>query len=462
MKYKKKLCFLRYAEPSMVIFMLGGLLPLLIAVLTGFIGVIIEKRAEAWTVFGLMAERFHTVSSTFLIVAIVAIIIFVIVYKLTPASVRICHMVKKGLFCYKNGNPLHLKEGEQLPKVICRAVSMDVFELVITAGTSTVEEIQGMVSSISSSIKGKQYGKYAVTRIDVDMAYNEVRFTIEDVTAHKEVIIYSVEELRPVKPTELTVQKDTYIDLTTSGSMLFCGKTRSGKTTGVISILLQALMAGRDRYGSQIVIIDPKQAELSRLPYVYTLDEDGEAKQILSVIKAFSETITVRQGILNELSVKKGDAVHWWEADMHASLLFIDEYVAMRTIFPKRAGKEDSDYCLATFDALIKRIVTMGASAGCYVIISIAEASVDEGGLPSMLRSAMSTKVLFKPTLTEGRFLWDSEKMKAFPERIYNAGDAWFSSTDGMHDNVVFVHFPVLNFPAYYELGRLLKEYYRN
>ena len=72
---------------------------------------------------------------------------------------------------------------------------------------------------------------------------------------------------------------------------------------------------------------------------------------------------------------------------MHPSFLFIDEYVALRTVFPPKAAK-DSDYCVNTFDSVIKRIVTMGASAGCYVIISIAEASVQEGGLPAMLRSA--------------------------------------------------------------------------
>lgn len=243
--------------------------------------------------------------------------------------------------------------------------------------------------------------------------------------------------------------------------MIFAGKTRSGKTTGVISILMQALTAGRDNYGSQIVIIDPKQAELSRLPHTVTLDEDGEARGILEALKQFADTIKERQRVLNDLSEEKGDAVHWWEANFHVSFLFIDEYVALRSIFPKRAVKEDGGYNLAEFDALIKRIVTMGASAGCYAIISIAEASVEEGGLPAMLRSACTTKILFKPTPNEGRLLWDSEKLRDLPQRVYNAGDAWFSSTDGIHDNVSCVHFPRMDFPVYRELGRLLEDYYK-
>ena len=103
----------------------------------------------------------------------------------------------------------------------------------------------------------------------------------------------------------------------------------------------------------------------------------------------------------------------------------------------------------------------MGASAGCFAIISVAEASVQEGGLPAMIRSACSTKILFRPTLPEGRLMWDSEKLKDFPPRVYGPGDAWFSSTDGVHDNVCFVHFPLMQFAVYRELGKLLEEYYR-
>ena len=78
-----------------------------------------------------------------------------------------------------------------------------------------------------------------------------------------------------------------------------------------------------------------------------------------------------------------------------------------------------------------------------------------------MLRSAMSTKILFRPTLPEARLLWDSEKLTELnTSRTYLPGDAWFSSTDGKHDLVTYVHFPRLDFPAYRELGRLLDEFY--
>lgn len=374
---------------------------------------------------------------------------------------RVENQVRLALFAPENGNPLHLRDGERLPTIECVGYGrLEKYELSVSATSSTVEEIANAASAISSSLKGKQR-HLAVVGIDVDPASAKVTFLIEDVASDRSIVVESAEQLRPSSPNTLLIQQGTNLDLRTAGSILVAGKTRSGKTTGVISLLLQVLMLGRDNYGSEVIICDPKRAELSRLPHTYTLDEDGEARVIIKALENFVESITLRQKVLNDLSEEQGDAVKWWNADMHPSFLFIDEFVALRSILPKKVSKEEPSYCLDTFDKLLKRIVTTGASAGCFVIISIAEASVEEGGLPAMLRSAMTTKTLFKPTTQEGRLMWDSEKINALPERNYSAGDAWFSSTDGENDHVSSVHFPILNFPVYAALRELLVRYYQ-
>lgn len=394
-----------------------------------------------------------------LLVSILSIAMAIFLYWITPQSAKIAYMVRRGLFSQPYGNPLKLQEGERLPKVKCIPIGGGAYyHLIVTPRSTTVEAVCDAASAISTLIE-KKYKQYAITSIEPDSACNYVQFTIEDVTIDHSLSFNRVEDMHQDTPTRLIVQDGTYIDLTTSGSMLVAGKTRSGKTTGVIALLLQVLLAGRDAYGSECIVIDPKQAELSRLPHVVTLDEDGEAHNILDALKRFADSIKQRQKILNDISEQRGDAVKWWDAGMHPSFLFLDEYVACRSIFPKKAVK-DSDYCLDTFDNLIKRIVTMGASAGCYVIISIAEASVQEGGLPAMLRSAMSTRILFRPTRAEGLLIWDKTKLDTMPDRVYGPGDAWFSSTDGEHDAVSCVHFPVMRFEVYRELGRLLAQYY--
>lgn len=397
-------------------------------------------------------------SFIFLAAAITSFLIATVSKVRCSEEKQIRHKIIVGLYYHGYGNPLHLRDGEYCPKVKVEKSDINQFLLTIFCTSISVETLNKLSSVISSLLNQKQQ-KYAVTIVNTDVAYNFVQYIIEDVTIDRSYTFRSVEEMVPASTTKFKIQQGDGIDLTTSGSMLFAGKTRSGKTTGVISVILQALLCGQDDYNSSITIIDPKRAELSMLPYTVTVTDDGEATAILQALKAFESVVKERQQALNVYCKKVGDAIHWWEIGMHPSFLFIDEYVACRSLFPKKAEK-GSDYCLQTFDNILRRIVTMGASAGCFAIISIAEASVEEGGLPSMLRNAMTTKILFKPTIIEGRLLWDSSKLENFSERVYNAGDCWFSSTDGVHDNVTYAHFPHLRFPVYKELGRLLKNYY--
>lgn len=451
-RYDSKAWLFRYTAPCKKLFLLSvtilfsAVIFLLIYIwITDFFGIIPSK-----TIYLIII-----VSVT--INTILIIFSAVMVMKQSQAN-KIKYKVMKGLFSYPYGNPLHLKDGQILPKLTCKSVGNERFLLTIYATTVTVEDIQNAAPNISS-ILNRKFERYAITISNADVALNYVEFTIEDVMIDNSLHFTNINQMKTDRAIKIMIDNKTHIDLTTSGSMIVAGKTRSGKTTGIISILLQALLWGRDEYGSNITIIDPKQAELSVLPHVVTVDKDGEARKILEAMRVFETIMTERQQRLNELSKQQGDAMLWFDYDFHPCFLFIDEYVACRSLFPKKAEK-NSDYCLATFDALIKRIVTMGASAGCFVIISIAEASVDEGGLPTMLKNACSTKILFRPTLTEGRLMWNSEKLKTFPERVYKQGDAWISSTDGVHDDVSFVHFPYMDFPVYQELGRLLKKYY--
>ena len=447
---------LAYAPPAVNLLVLGLAALVLGGVLAlGYHGL---TSAADVPILGEVVHGVGQVAGVVLGIGVAALIAAAVVHRLQPDSAKIRHKVRRALAHPRYGNPLHLKDGELLPAVNCKDIRNGVYELTIEARSGTVEAITDAASAISTAINGR-YVRYAVTQTDAGVAHDHVTFRVEDVTTDRSLTFECAEDMRPASPTRLRIQDGAEIDLTTSGSILCAGKTRSGKTTGIIALLIQALQCGRDEYESEVVIIDPKQAELSRLPHVVTLDENGEAREILAALRWFEHAIVKRQRVLNDLSEQSGDAIKWWDAGMHPSLLFIDEYVSCRSLYPAKPAK-DSDYCINTFDNILKRIVTMGASAGCYVIISIAEASVQEGGLPAMLRSAMSTRILFRPTRAEGLLIWDKTKLDTMPERVYAPGDAWFSSTDGIHDAVSYVHFPHMEFPVYRELGRLLSLYY--
>lgn len=227
-------------------------------------------------------------------IGVAALIAAAVVHRCQPASAKIRHKVRRALCHPRYGNPLRLRDGELLPAVNCKDIGGGVYELTIEARSCTVETITDAASAISTAVNGR-FARYAVTQTDAGVAHDKVVFRLEDVLVDHSLTFHSAEEMQPVSPTRLRVQNGADIDLTTSGSMLVAGKTRSGKTTGIIALLLQVLLAGRDRHGSEVIVIDPKQAELSRLPHVVTLDENGEATEILAALRWFAGSIIKRQ-----------------------------------------------------------------------------------------------------------------------------------------------------------------------
>lgn len=281
----------------------------------------------------------NSCSLTLLISALFLFIVSILLYILLPDTAHIAFMVRRGLFHPSHGNPLHLTDGELIPHIKCKCVGEGLYDLTIGAQQSvTVDVIVKAIPAISAALNHR-YQQYAVVCTDTDTAFNFVTFRLENVQIDRSLTISDVEQLRPTAPTLLKVNRAVNIDLTTSGSMLVAGKTRSGKTIGVISLLLQVLLSGPDHYNSQVIIIDPKQAELSRLPYTVTLDENSDAIPIISAMEEFASVITSRQKIFNDCSEQTGNAVHWWEANMRPCFLFLDEYVALRALLPKKKHK---------------------------------------------------------------------------------------------------------------------------
>lgn len=210
------------------------------------------------------SSAFRSVGAALLASAFLATVLALIIRWKTTDAQRMRIMVRRGLFDYSMGNPLHLKEGERLPPVRCRETELGSYEMVVGIAASRVEDVSNVSSSISASLSGR-FESFAVTQTDIDVAFNSVTFTVEDVTIDRSLYCDSVEDLRSGRPHILAVQRGASIDLSTSGSMLVAGKTRSGKTTGIIALLLQALLAGSDDHGSRVTII-AVQADAPRGP----------------------------------------------------------------------------------------------------------------------------------------------------------------------------------------------------
>jgi hypothetical protein len=459
MRRWSKTKYLQYGSPFPKLIILGVVV-ILLAILTKILEVIALRFAQL--IHLRVTIDFSKV--IFLLVGISIMLIFIaILESMTRSDTRaIKYFVRKRLCDSRLGNPLHLVEGELEPSI---TVFKDVmgFRIRIECHSVKLDVLSELKTVISECLRGK-YTNYAVVRTEEDLAGKYVDYYIEDVISNynKQSIYLSLDDVR-VDYTKLYIREDTYIDYKNvlNSSAIIAGRSRSGKTTAIISVfLLPILKNGRDEFGSRVVIIDPKSAELSLCPYVLSPKSDGSVEHILDAIIDFNRNRVMRQKIINDYCDKYGKSVKWFDIGMKPCILFLDEFVSIQDMFPKKAPKDRPDYSLSELQGLLRQIATQGASAGCFLILSTAEASVGTGGLESAINNACGIRILFKPSLNEARYLWSSDALEVVRERVYSAGDAWFSADDGINNSIRFVKFPQLKFSEYDALSKLLRLYY--
>lgn len=408
--------------------------------------------------------------SVFVFLALaVAVLAFAaaIIERATRSDTRnIYYIIRKRLCAPELGNPLNLRDGEIAPKIAVTKTEQG-YKIRIECASSKFEIISKLESVISDALR-KKYGNYAVVSKADDIAGRYVDYYIEDVVAgyQKQSVYRSIDDIPSGETGQLHIREDICIDYTRvlNSSALIVGGTRSGKTTGIIStFLLPILKAGPDDHDSKVVIIDPKSAELSQCEHALSPDIHGSVEHILDAIQDFNQTRIRRQQYINAVGRQRGKAAKWYDAGLKPCLLFIDEWVALQGLFPTKASKEKPDYCLSVFQALIRQIATQGASAGCFLAISTAQASVGAGGLESIVNNACGIRVMFKPNKDEAGFVWNSKQLEVLKTWEFSAGDAWFSVDDGAHNRVAFIKFPRLDerFDEYQALSDLLKVYYQ-
>lgn len=451
--------YLRYCSPTPKIILFGVIL-LLIAGLVKILEYIL------WNITKLL-NRNVVIDFTNVIIIIMAIVCAVFIIAVLEFIFRgnarnIKYIVRKTLCASYYGNPLNLREAELEPRV---EVSKTLIGYMIRVDCMSAKfsDVSSLETVISGCLRGK-YGDYAVVYKEEDIAGRfcdyYIRNVIEDY--NKQSVYKSVDDI-PVHPTRIYIREDVYIDYASvlNASALIVGKTRSGKTTGTIStFLLPLLKQGRDDFGSKIVIIDPKSAELSLCPYVLSPAEDGSVEHILDAIREFNQTRIRRQKILNYYCKMNGKAVKWFDIGMKPCVLFIDEYISLLSMLPSKPSKEKPDYSVKEFQDILHQIFTQGSSCSCFCLISVSQASVTNGGISSIINNSVGVRCLFKPSVEEGRFLWDSSALEVMRERQYVAGDAWMSAEDINSSGIRLLKFPRIEFGEYEALSTLLEEYY--
>jgi FtsK/SpoIIIE family/FtsK alpha domain len=179
--------------------------------------------------------------------------------------------------------------------------------------------------------------------------------------------------------------KALYLDFDSPKSphLLVLGTTGSGKTVGLVSIIMSLLMATPD---ARILICDPKYSEFLSLSTVPGVQIICDERALIDSLAVANEEVERRFRMFAEAGCK-ADAKTYRATTKKALpplFLVIDEFTSMSETLPKRAKKGDEGYDRQVLQSLLGRLVQKGRAADVHVILathSASESVISDGAL---------------------------------------------------------------------------------
>ena len=251
--------------------------------------------------------------------------------------------------------------------------------------TVEVEKLAGMydidklTEDIDSSFRGK-LGAYAVTssRITDDGLF--YKFVLEDKGTDKTWRPATV-ELMKQKSHEIKLQKGLTINLADKPHIIAWGKSGSGKSSLIFSIILQLFLSGSEMY-----FIDPK-SEFSAFKEFYPANRIAEdTEPILTILRHVCEELKERQRIVAKAVRERQEiGLRGYDIGLTPVVLIADEIGSAVASMDSKQKKE--------FLALLTQIVQKGRSVSVFCIIATQSPKTDTT-LSSDIRSQFATKIL--------------------------------------------------------------------
>lgn len=252
--------------------------------------------------------------------------------------------------------------------------------------TVRIEKLAGMydldrlAEDVSGSFRGR-LANYAVTSSRIAPNGNEFVLTLEDVGSDRTWRPATLEEMK--QPTHvLKLQKDLTINLADSPHLIFYGKSGSGKSTSLISVLMQVLMWA----GSQVYIADPKR-EFSALSDFYPLDRLAvEADEVIAMLNRVCDIVRDRQIVVsNGVKKRQQMGLRAYDLGLPPVVVIIDEVSALMASMDSKQKKE--------FLGLLTQIVMKGRSVSCFLILGN-QSALAEKGITTDIRGQIATKIV--------------------------------------------------------------------
>lgn len=303
-------------------------------------------------------------------------------------------------------------------------------------------DIDKLTEDINSSFRGK-LGRYAVTSAMISVDGLFYKFVLEDVASDKTWRPATLKQME--QPSHvLTLQEGLTVNLADFPHIIVWGKSGSGKSTTLISWLVQSLMWSQ----SEIYIADPKN-EFSAMSEFYPADRIAvEVDDVLRMLAHVCDIISQRQKVVAEgVKTHQKMGLRAYDLGLSPIVVMADEIGSLVALMDSKQKKE--------FLALVTQIVQKGRSVSCFAIFGTQSPKADTT-LPSDIRSQFATKILLGSASGENqRMAFDGElATKGNIERFKG-----FYVSDGKTEQPMLFHVPDLHSHGLNDLKIIKKAY---
>ena len=303
-------------------------------------------------------------------------------------------------------------------------------------------EVEKMKEDINASFRGK-LGGYAVTSAMITVDGLFYRFVLEDVASNKTWRPATLKQMK--QPSHvLTLQEGLKINLADFPHIICWGKSGAGKSTTLISLLVQALMWSK----SEIYIVDPKN-EFNAMSEFYPANRIAvEIDDVLRMLAYVCDKISSRQKIVVEgVKIHQKMNLRAYDLGLPPIVVMADEIWSLVASMDSRQKKE--------FLALVTQIFQKGRSVSCFAIFGTQSPKTDTT-LSSDIRSQFATKILL------GSASGETQRM-AFDGEVATKGNIerfkGYYVSDGKTEQPMLFHVPDLHSHSLNDLKIIKKAY---